>query len=139
MRATHKYGAKWVTLRGPDGRDIKFQSRAEAGHIVALWLRAEAGEIVGLELQPKYAIHVAGQNGPVFAFNYIADASFVVAETNAHHVDDVKGMDTDLSKLKRRCVRGQYGIDVSIIKVRAAQANRMIALWNARATKRRAA
>ena len=100
-----KFGARKVTIDG-----IAFASQAEGNRYAQLKLLERAREIKALGVHPKYPLKV---NGVVIGV-YTAD--FAYFEGGRQIVEDVKGMDTPLSKWKRKHVAAQYGIDVRIVK-----------------------
>ena len=107
----HKYGAIRTTVDG-----ITFASKAEAKRWTYLRLLEKSRTIRMLIRQPRYPLMV----GKEYIGDYAADFAYqLLTETGGpwvQVVEDVKGMDTPLSKWKRRHVRAQYGIDVEIVK-----------------------
>jgi len=113
MKRKNKYNAK-KSYRG----DIKFDSKREATRYDDLLLLERGGLITVLELQKR--IKLEGKDGPIkYASGrqavYIADFAYFDNERKCFVVEDVKGMDTALSKLKR-AICGAMGINVEIIK-----------------------
>ena len=115
VRPRSKYGAIKETVDG-----ITFHSRKEANRYRELRLLEKAGEIHDLQLQSRYDLTV----GPSLATKigeYRADFQYCEcrrADKCAQSqvvVEDVKGMDTPLSKWKRKHVKAQYGIEVRIV------------------------
>lgn len=113
----HKYGAKPVTVDG-----IRFHSTKEASRYRELKLLVHAGSIRALELQPKFALRaprhdyncasrIVGEYRGDFRYEELTEAGWRWAVV----VEDVKGMDTPLSKWKRRHFEAQYGIEVRIV------------------------
>lgn len=112
----NKYSAQPEWVNG-----IRFASRREAKRYRQLLLLARAGEIINLELQPKFPLGT--DEAPVLLrsarypngrrASYFAD--FAYLEKGERVVEDTKGMDTPLSKLKRAVVEAQYGIRIVII------------------------
>lgn len=101
----NKYGAKKTIIDG-----ITFDSKRESQHYVHLKIREKAGEIYNLELQPVYQIII----GDMKICKVIPDFRYV--ESNVTVVEDVKGMDTAISRLKRKLVKAVHGVDIVIIK-----------------------
>lgn len=101
----HKYGAVPTVVDG-----IRFASKREANHYGVLKLREKIGEIWHLELQPVYDITVNGKH----IAKYVAD--FRYFEDSRQVVIDVKGMDTPLSKIKRKLVEALYSCEIEIVK-----------------------
>ena len=114
----NKYGAKKAEVDG-----IKFDSKKEAGRYMELLMLQHAKQITGLELQPKYPLMV-GHDRPVKSrtarypkgrtVSYFADFLYY-NEKGALVVEDVKGMDTDVSRIKRACVEAYYRIEIILI------------------------
>ena len=103
----NKYGAKKTTLDG-----IVFDSKAEANYYAMLKLREKAGEVHAVELQKPFVIAI---NGKVVC-TYKADFAFHDEIEKRHRVIDVKGMDTPVSRLKRKLVQAAHGVEVEIVK-----------------------
>lgn len=100
-----------------------FPSRREARRYRQLKLMTQAGEIEDLELQPKFPLEINGR--PVLIksdgypngrrASYIADFRYRLTETGCTVVEDVKGMDTPVSRLKRAFVEAQFGIQIVVL------------------------
>ncbi len=113
----NKYGAKRTTVDG-----VTFASKAEARRHGELKLLEKAGDITGLQLQPEFPFVINGRpvklrsagfpNGR--ALKYVAD--FQYWRDGAMVVEDVKGLDTPVSRLKRALVESIYGICVEVVK-----------------------
>lgn len=75
------------------------------------------GHIRDLELQPKFEIlpkyEINGKK--VRAINYIADFKYEVRSTGETVVEDVKGVKTDIYKLKKKLFEYQYNIEIKEI------------------------
>ena len=104
---TSKYHAKKATVDG-----ITFDSRKEAGRYLTLKAMEEKGLIENLRRQVRYelvpAFDVDGRHyRPVF---YVAD--FVYVEEAQTVVEDVKGMKTDVYRLKRKLFARRYGMNI---------------------------
>ena len=124
-RKPHKYGAIPTIVDG-----IRFASKAEARRYSELKLLEQAGQIARLRIQPRFVLCVPQTNlrgesydcdGPgLFSVvgYYLADFCYdeLTPTVTRFVVEDVKGMDTPLSKWKRKHVAAQYGIDVRIVK-----------------------
>ena len=92
---------------------IVFDSKKEANRYRELILLEKAGEISGLKLQEKYELIPAIYEDGVCiqrAVYYVAD--FVYRENGEKIVEDVKGMKTEVYKLKKKLLRWRYGIEV---------------------------
>jgi hypothetical protein len=99
-----KYHAKKTTVDG-----ITFDSRREADRYLVLKSMEEDGIIEDLRRQVRYelvpAFDVDGRHyRPVF---YVAD--FVYVENGREVVEDVKGMMTDVYRLKSKLFARRYG------------------------------
>ena len=95
-----KYGAKKTEVDG-----TTFDSRLEADRYEHLRLLEMAGEIVDLELQPKFELlaKFEDQWGTKHrAINYVADFRYQIVKTGEIIVEDAKGMETRVFKLKAK-------------------------------------
>jgi hypothetical protein len=92
-----KFGNRITVVNG-----IKFHSKAEALRYVALSLAQRAGDISGLVLQPPFTIFVEGRKIGKFV------ADFQYCENGKLIVEDVKGIQTDLSKWQHKLFRATY-------------------------------
>lgn len=102
-----KYHAKKATVDG-----ITFDSRKEAGRYLTLKAMEEDGLIGNLRRQVRYelipAFDVDGKHyRPVF---YVAD--FVYTADGKEVVEDVKGMKTDVYRLKSKLFARRYGTSI---------------------------
>lgn len=106
-RGRSKYHAKRTTVDG-----ITFDSKREADRYLVLKSMEEDGDIEGLRRQVRYelvpAFDVDGKHyRPVF---YVAD--FVYSENGHEVIEDVKGVVTDVYRLKRKLVAYRYGLNI---------------------------
>lgn len=104
---TSKYHAKKTTVDG-----ITFDSKREANRYLTLKSMEEDGAIEDLRRQVRYelvpAFDVDGRHyRPVY---YVAD--FVYREDGHKVIEDVKGMKTDVYKLKSKLVAYRYGMNI---------------------------
>lgn len=104
---TSKYHAKKAAVDG-----ITFDSRKEADRYLTLKAMEEGGLIENLRRQVRYelvsAFDVDGKHyRPVF---YVAD--FVYMENGKEVVEDVKGMKTDVYRLKSKLFARRYGMGI---------------------------
>lgn len=102
-----KFNAKRTVVDG-----IAFDSRKEADRYLVLKGMEEDGSIEDLRRQVRYelipAFDVDGKHyRPVY---YVAD--FVYVEGGKTVVEDVKGMVTDVYKLKRKLFARRYGMSI---------------------------
>lgn len=90
----HKYGAQPTIIDG-----VRFASRKEATRYAQLKLQVQAGAIRNLVLQPRYPLLVGGQK----IATYVADFSYDTPDGPV--IEDVKGVETDVFKLKMKLFR----------------------------------
>lgn len=111
----HKFGAVATTVDG-----IRFASKREAARYGELKLLQGAGVIRGLVLQPKYDIYaLAFQAAPVKVGFYKADFRYMVPVLDGKWkfiVEDVKGVRTEIYRLKKKLVEAQYGITITEVR-----------------------
>lgn len=111
-------GNKYKNERAVSEDGHTFASRREARRYRDLKLLEQAKEISRLTLQPRFDLTCAGT--PVIYLPsgrqavYVADFSYRLADGSLV-VEDVKGKDTPLSKLKRAVLLAELGIDVVLI------------------------
>lgn len=101
-----------------------FDSKAEARRFRELRLLERAGQITGLKLQQAFPLCCGGK--PVLirsegypngrAARYVADFVYDDARTGQRVVEDVKGFDVPISRLKRALVEAEYGVVVRVVK-----------------------
>jgi len=93
-------------------KNIKFDSLKELNRYKELEILFKIGEITDLKTQPKYLLQEAFKhnvNGKLKthrAINYIAD--FEYKKGYVTYVEDVKGMKTDVYKLKKKLFLMKY-------------------------------
>ena len=111
----HKYHAQPVTVDG-----IRFDSKREASRYGELKLLERDGQIRNLEVHPRYVLQDAftRPNGAkVRAIFYEADFQYVDAATGSLVVEDTKGAETKVFRLKRKLFWRRYpDVDLRIIK-----------------------
>lgn len=113
----HKYRAQ---ARVVDG--IRFASRREAKRYGELKISQRGGWISDLELQPKFKLGT--DDAPVLIKSerypngrravYLADFRYQLPG-GVIVIEDVKGIDNPLSRLKRAVVEAQYSIEIVLI------------------------
>lgn len=94
-----------------------FDSIAEGKRYKELVLLEKAGEIENLQLQPKFLLQESfKKKGKTYRkIEYIAD--FMYEEKGQVIVEDVKGKETDVFKLKHKLFEKKYpGLELRIIK-----------------------
>lgn len=106
-RGGSKYHAKKTVVDG-----VTFDSKREANRYLVLKGMEEDGTIEDLRRQVRYELvptfDVDGRHyRPVY---YVAD--FVYVEDGKEIVEDVKGMRTDVYKLKSKLFAYQYGMSI---------------------------
>lgn len=85
-----------------------FDSIAESRRYKELKLLEQAGEISKLELQPRFLLQEGfKKNGKTFRkIEYIADFQYI--ENGKLVIEDVKGKETEVFKLKRKLFEHEY-------------------------------
>lgn len=95
----------------------EFDSKREGNRYKELKLLERAGEIKDLELQPRFLLQDSfKKNGRTFRkIEYVADFKYI--ENGKTIVEDVKGMQTDVFKLKHKIFEKKYpDLELKIIK-----------------------
>lgn len=102
----HKYNAKKTVVDG-----IKFDSKKEAARYEVLKGLEQSGKIGQLELQPRFELQerFKYRGETVRKIEYIADFSYLDKEKGLWVVEDVKGVKTDVYKLKKKLFLFKYG------------------------------
>ncbi|MDD5059439.1 MAG: DUF1064 domain-containing protein [Sideroxydans sp.] len=99
-----KYGSRRTVVDG-----IRFDSQAEARRYGELRLLEAAGSIFDLKLQVEYQVHIKGQH----ICSYLADFVYFDREKGEWVIEDVKGVRTQVYRLKKRLVEAIYGITIT--------------------------
>ena len=103
IRRPHKYGACATVIDG-----IRFASKREAERYAELKLLEKIGKVGNLVLQPRFRMP------PGFA--YVADFQYTDANGQSI-VEDVKGVETPVFKLKRKCMKYFYpNVRLEVVK-----------------------
>lgn len=114
-RKENKYGAIKTEVDG-----IKFDSRAEANRYKELKLMLAAGVIRNLKLQPGFTLQEGFRykGKKMIAIKYKADFMYIEADSGLKVVEDVKGMQTPVFKIKHKLFLYKYGneYDFRIVK-----------------------
>lgn len=95
----------------------EFDSKREGNRYKELKLLERAGEIKDLELQPRFLLQDSfKKNGRTFRkIEYVADFKYI--ENGKTIVEDVKGIQTDVFKLKHKIFEKKYpDLTLKIIK-----------------------
>jgi len=115
-----KYGARRVKRDG-----YMFDSNAEQEHYVELCMRGHAGEITDLKVHPRFQLVKAFRDvdgKKVTGIRYFADFSYVDAMTGRTIVEDVKGVQTPLFRVKAKLFKlaikeGRFDVDFRLVQV----------------------
>jgi hypothetical protein len=115
--ARSKYGVRTDAIgkseRTVDG--ILFASKAESKRYVVLKQLVRAGEIWNLSRQPKWDLHAVGRDGkPVKIGTYAADFHYITHGYVSVY-EDVKGVQTEAFKWKKKHVEAEHGITVNVV------------------------
>ena len=108
----NKYRNKKVIV---DGKE--FDSKREGNRYKELRLLERVGKISDLEIQPRFLLQDSfKKNGRTFRkIEYVADFKYI--ENGKIIVEDVKGMQTDVFKLKHKIFEKVYpDLELRIIK-----------------------
>lgn len=103
----NKYSNKKTVIDG-----IKFDSKKESQRYLALKEMERSGEIRDLKLQPKFVLQEkfrSEDHGACREIAYIADFSYFTEGCDKMYVEDVKGVKTDVFKLKMKMFLHRYG------------------------------
>tara|TARA_A100001391_G_scaffold132660_2_gene91691 strand:- start:135 stop:479 length:345 start_codon:yes stop_codon:yes gene_type:complete len=100
----NKFGAKKTEFMG-----MKFDSKWEAERYGQLCKLQETGEISGLDRQVRFNIVINDQK----ICAYIADYTYYDAENN-FIVEDAKGVETDVFRLKKKLMKAVNDIEIKI-------------------------
>ncbi len=112
---SRKYKNRKVTIDG-----ITFDSKAEAAYYNYLKILKKSGEIQGFDMQVRFTLmdkfkHPSDDKKAVRAIAYIPD--FVITENDgSKKVVDVKGMKTQVFKLKAKMFMKRYNIPLILAK-----------------------
>lgn len=111
----NKYRNRKTVLGG-----ICFDSKREAERYAELNILLKAGGIKDLILQPKFELQgkFRCRNKSYPAITYKADFQYIETATGTVVVEDVKGMETEAFKLKKKLFLRKYGdeYDFRIVK-----------------------
>lgn len=101
----NKYRNQSVVLDG-----IRFASKREASRFLELSLLAKSGKIRDLNTQVRFKLVCNGQH----ITTYVADFTYEewVDEDWRAIVEDVKGVRTDVYKLKRKLMLAVHGVEI---------------------------
>jgi|TARA_R110000822_G_scaffold33493_5_gene95487 hypothetical protein len=102
-----KYHAKPTIVDG-----IRFASQAEARRYGHLKMLERAGTICDLELQPRFPLLV----NAIKVCTYVADFRYRFPGVSVPVVEDVKGVQTPVYKLKKKMLLAQDGIIITEVR-----------------------
>lgn len=108
----NKYGNKKVLIDG-----IKFDSMAEGRRYKELKLMQRAGIIKELQLQPKFLLQESfKKNGKTYRkIEYSADFKYI--EKGKVVVEDVKGKETEVFRIKHKLFEYKYrDLELKLVK-----------------------
>lgn len=113
----NKYGAVRVRIDG-----IWFASATEGKRYEYLRDKQKRGEIRGLKLQPRYelqAVYWDSRGRRVGKLVYVADFEYIECATGRQIIEDVKGLETPIFKIKRKLFEAKYpNLQIKIVKWR---------------------
>lgn len=93
---------------------IEFDSKREARRYFDLKLLQQAGKIRGFELQKRFelapAVKLDGRTKP--ALRYIADFYYVDVKTGQPVIEDVKGVKTDVYRIKKHLMKSVLNLEI---------------------------
>lgn len=112
-RKRSKYGNKRVTVKG-----VVFDSIAESRYFLVLLDKKKKKEILDYELQPRFLLQESfKKNGETFReIEYVADFK-VIHNDGRIEIVDVKGMETEIFKIKRKLFEYKYP-ELSLVLVK---------------------
>ena len=110
----HKYNAKKTVVDG-----IKFDSKKEAKRYKELKALELVGKIDRLELQPRFLLQdgFRYEGKAIRKIEYVADFLYRDLSTYELVVEDVKGVKTDVYKLKKKLFLKRYGDEYRLEEV----------------------
>jgi hypothetical protein len=118
-RPFSKYGAKPTTITYK-GKEIRCASRAEAKRFGELILLERAKEITNLKFHPRYPLlarSYVADCGEREIGVYVGDARYQEARTGVIVLEEIKGFETAVWKLKQKIFAANYPlIDHRIVK-----------------------
>lgn len=110
----NKYNAKKVVVDG-----ITFDSKREAARYKELKALERVGKIDCLDLQPRFELQESFKHDgkTVRKIEYVADFKYLDVALEKWVVEDVKGMKTDVYKLKKKLFLHKYGSFFDFVEV----------------------
>jgi len=111
--ARNKYGARKTVVDG-----ITFDSVREANRWRDLQALEKGGQISQLERQLTFvlapAVNLYGEKRKKTALRYVADFRYFDGKAGHFIIEDAKGRDTPVSRIKRHLMKSVHGIDVRL-------------------------
>ena len=104
-----KYRNKPVTIDG-----IRFDSKREANRYCELKLLHQAGEIHKLRTHPRYTLLEPFEVKGVKYRGIVYEADFSYTENGVQVVEDVKGVKTQVFRIKEKLFMQRYGDEVEL-------------------------
>lgn len=104
-----KYNVAPVEARTYEG--IVFASRGEMNRYIELTWKVKAGEIKDLTLQPHFTLlddFKDWRGEPYHGIEYVADFQYFELATGRIVIEDFKGYETDVFKIKEKLLRSKY-------------------------------
>jgi hypothetical protein len=101
----NKYNAIKTTING-----VQLDSRLEAMHYQYLLIKQQVGRIGMIEVHPEWQIILCGKK----ICKVVLDFKFTDCETGKTRYVDSKGVDTAISRLKRKLLQAQECIKVEV-------------------------
>lgn len=97
-------------------KNIEFDSMKEMSWYIKYELMEKSGSIKDLQRQVKFELQPSFKlNGKTIrAINYYADITYIDKD-NKLHVIDIKGMKTEVYKLKKKMMAYKYNIEIEEI------------------------
>jgi hypothetical protein len=92
--------------------NITFDSRAEARRYEVLAMLQRTGNIESLKIHVTYPITINGQK----ICSYEADFVYYCKDSGKVIIEDVKGVETPIFKLKKKLMKAVLGFEITIIK-----------------------
>jgi len=101
----NKFGAIKTTIQG-----VTCDSKLEGMHYLYLLSKQRTGHIGHINVHPSWPIMFHGKK----ICNVLLDFKFTDAQTGKTRYVDSKGMDTAISRLKRKLLEAQEGFKVEV-------------------------
>lgn len=115
MQRQPKYRNKKTQLDG-----LTFDSKAEARRWAELQLLARCGRAHDLRRQVRFelvpGVRLAGESRAKPALTYVADFVYFDRELGRQVIEDVKGVATDVYRIKQHLMKALLGLDITEIR-----------------------